>query len=179
MSGQRSVRVSSASPRSQDDVLRSLEQSAEERRQNTQLLFQKDQRDTAEKKRLEQRHKDIVGGMMGLIIKSNGAIAGLESLKKLPLNPVDRQQLNHHLEMTVFYRESLSELMPMMKKLSPDSTFIAERSDHYLEENAKKQAYITTVNQFISRLRGSGFMKRTRQGKKGKGKGKKRGTRKM
>jgi len=32
---------------------------------------------------LEARHKEVVGGMMGILIKSNGAIAGLESLKNL------------------------------------------------------------------------------------------------
>jgi hypothetical protein len=174
MSGRKSVKVSSDSPRGEDDLLRSLERSTE-RSKNTQLMFQKDQRDKAEMKRLEQLHKEIVGGMMGLIIKSNAAIAGLESIKKLPLSPVNRQQFHHHMDMVVFYRESLTELMPMIKQLPSDSTLIAERSDHYLEENAKKLAYLRTVNQFISSVRGTGFSKRSKRSKRGK----QSGTRKM
>jgi hypothetical protein len=176
MSG-KSVRISSDSPRGEGDLLRSLERSAEERSKNTQLMFQKDQKDRLEKKRLEQLQNKIVGGMMGLIIKSNAAIAGLESLKKLPLSPVHRQQLSHHMEIVVFYRESLTELMPMMKQLPSDSPLIAERSDHYLEENEKKLAYLTTVNQFMSSVRGTGFMNRSKRSKRGKRK--QRETRKM
>ena len=96
---------------------------------------------------------------MGILIKSNGAIAGLENLKK-SLNPVDRQQLNHHMDVLLFYRDSLSELMPLIKQTPPSSNQFIEATDKYLEQNAEKLRYLATVNQFISRVRGTGLMKR-------------------
>jgi len=154
----------SSSPRGESDLLRSLVRN-EERQDHVQLLFQKDQHDKAEKKVLEARHKDVVGGMMGILIKSNGAMAGLESLKK-SLNPVDRQQLNHHMDVLMFYRDSLSELMPLIKQTPPSSKQFIEATDTYLEQNAEKLRYLATVNQFISRVRGTGLMKR--KSKRGK-----------
>lgn len=149
----------SSSPRGESDLLQSLLRRDEDRRHDVQLLFQKEQQDKAEKKMLEARHKEVVGGMMGILIKSNGAIAGLENLKK-SLNPVDRQQLNHHMDVLLFYRDSLSELMPLIKQTPPSSNQFIEATDKYLEQNAEKLRYLATVNQFISRVRGTGLMKR-------------------
>jgi hypothetical protein len=155
----------SSSPRGESDLLQSLLRRDEDRRHDVQLLFQKEQQDKAEKKMLEARHKEVVGGMMGILIKSNGAIAGLESLKK-SLNQVDRQQLNHHMDVLMFYRDSLSELMPLIKQTPPSSKQFIEATDKYLEQNEEKREYIATVNQFISRVRGTGLMKR--KSKRGK-----------
>lgn len=171
-------RVSSASPRSQDDLLQSLDRSAEERRQNVQLMFQKDQQDKAEKKRLDQRQKEIVGGMMGMLIKTNGAIAALDTLKHHPFNLLDRQRFNHHMEILKFYRDSITEFMPSIKQLPSDSKLLRERGDSYMEETAKKQEYIDSVHQFISRVKGTGFMKRKSRNRRGKLR-KRENTRKM
>ncbi len=96
---------------------------------------------------------------MGILIKSNGAMAGLESLKK-SLNPVDRQQLNHHMDMLMFYRDRITQLMPLLKQTPPNSKQFIEASSDYLKQNETQLEYIATVNQFISRVRGTGLMKR-------------------